>query len=67
MPFDMISIHRADGEQRLSIAEFLAISLDERVKLIMEKRLQFFAGDSPVDRSAGLRGLMTVARQRPAT
>lgn len=62
----MISIHRAEGEQRLSVAEFLAISLDERVKLIMEKRLQFFAGDAPIDRSAGLRGLMTVARQQPS-
>jgi hypothetical protein len=67
LPFDMISIARAEGAQSVSLAEFLAMPLDERVRLIMEKRLQFFAGDAPVDRGIGLRGLMSAARQRPLT
>jgi hypothetical protein len=65
LPFDMIAIRRAEGEQRVSLAEFLAIVLDERVKLIMEKRVEFFSGEAPIDRGAGLRALMSVARQRP--
>jgi hypothetical protein len=60
----MIAIDRADGPQRLSITEFLAIELAERVQLIMEKRLQFFAGDTQIDRGVGLRGLMSMARER---
>jgi len=65
LPFDMIAIDRAEGPERLSITEFLAIALNERVQLIMEKKLQFFAGDTQIDRGLGLRGLMSMARQRP--
>ena len=62
--FDTISIPSPNGQRRVSVAEFLSIPLTERVRLIMEKRLEFFDGDAPVERSSGLRGLLAVARQR---
>jgi hypothetical protein len=62
MPFDTISL--GIGRQ-LSVAEFLALPLDERVRSILNREIQFFRGDEPVDRALALKSLMAAFRKGP--
>lgn len=65
LPFDSILVDDVPPPRAVTVAEFLAIPLAVRVRLIMEKRLRFFRGEASVELGVGLRSLMNAAR-RPA-
>jgi len=47
--FDAILLRMVgDNYNRMSVEEFLALHIDERISLIMGKRLRFFAGEKEV-------------------
>jgi hypothetical protein len=55
------SVQLADGRQ-LSPAQFLALPFGERVRLILERAVEFSLDGKAVDRGIALKGLM-VAHQ----
>jgi hypothetical protein len=57
LPFDRLVIVVDGVDHPTSIANFLALPLPERVSLILQRRLKFFKGNTPVDRSIGLKSL----------
>jgi hypothetical protein len=59
LPFDRLMIIRDGVEHSSSIREFLALPLPERISLILQGRLKFFRGETPVDRSVALKSLIT--------
>jgi hypothetical protein len=60
LPFDRIVL--GDKKHQLSIQQFLALPLDQRIALILERKLAFFRGDAPVNQAAALKSLMALAR-----
>jgi hypothetical protein len=56
--FDRVLLAREDGGRTMCTAEeFLAMPLDERIRHILRRDLQFYLGEVPVDRGAALRSL----------
>ena len=61
MPFDTISL--GGNRQRLSLPEFLALPLDERVRSILARDIEFFRQGQMVDRASALKSLMAAVRK----
>lgn len=57
LPFDRVTIHQSDGAREMSARDFLALPLHERIRLILQRNLEFFAGNDTVERGAALKGL----------
>jgi hypothetical protein len=61
LPFDRVALE--DGSSRiLSVSEFLELPLDERVRLVLSRKLRFLNGAEEVDLKVGLKRLMTLTR-----
>jgi hypothetical protein len=57
LPFDRVILKSERGEQRLTISEFEAIPLTQRVRAILEKRIEFYLDQARVEQSQALRAL----------
>lgn len=44
--------------EELTAAEFLALPLHRRVRYVLQRKVEFFRGGTPVERSEALKGLM---------
>jgi hypothetical protein len=56
LPFDIV-VTEDDGH-RHTTDQFFGLPLARRIRLILDRRLQFFRGIEPVDIHVGLRALM---------
>lgn len=59
--FDRVVIATADGAVSLSVAQFAALPLTERLRAVFEKRLHFFRGAEPVDSGLALKSLREIS------
>jgi hypothetical protein len=57
MVFDRVVRKTAHGDESMPAADFLALPLTERVRLILEQSVAFYMGDKPVKASKALAGL----------
>jgi hypothetical protein len=57
LPFDHVVVQTSDGSKRLTVSEFLAIALTERVRALLEKRVAFYQDQTRLDASEALRAL----------
>jgi hypothetical protein len=46
-PFDHVTIHEEGDDRTLTLSEFLASPLPQRIQLILERRVEFFLGSEP--------------------
>jgi hypothetical protein len=56
-PFDLVVITREGIHTELSLAQFAALPLHERVGLILERAVEFYDRGRPVDRQDALKFL----------
>ncbi len=56
LPFDTILV--GDEKRPLSVEQFLRLPLNERIALILDRKLSFREGEQPVDRALALKKLM---------
>lgn len=59
--FDSVEIDRDEGSARCTAEEFLRLPLNERAKLVMARRVRFFAGPDAVDRQVALKSMREVS------
>jgi hypothetical protein len=64
LAFDRVLLTTDKGSVVLSVEEFAALSLSERLRAIFEKRLGFYRGPDLVDTTLALRSLRDVALSR---
>ena len=64
LAFDRVLLTTDNGSVVLSVEEFAALSLSERLRAIFEKRLGFYRGADLVDTTLALRSLRDVALPR---
>ena len=57
LPFDRVRINEEGIERTLTLHEFLAFPLPYRIRLILERRVEFFLGSAPVERRTALQAL----------
>jgi hypothetical protein len=57
LPFNGVVVQTKDGTKRLTVAEFEALPLTERVRALLEKRVAFYRDQTPLDANAALRAL----------
>ncbi len=57
LPFDRVRVQEDPTPRDLTIDEFLAIPLHRRVTWMLERRLSFFRGPTPVDPREALSAL----------
>jgi hypothetical protein len=58
LPFNRILLRSSSGNSVvLTVHQFNGMPLTERVRAVMEKRVQFFADDTPVAQDVALRAL----------
>lgn len=50
-------VNEGGGAHALSVPDFLALPIHERVRLVLERRVDFFRGEVWVERSAALKSL----------
>lgn len=62
LPFDAVVIRRGEARDHYSTYDFLRLPLTERIQVILERRVEFFSGGQPVDRSVALQSLMGAPR-----
>jgi hypothetical protein len=61
LPFDRIVILSDSGKPReMSVDEFLALPLDQKIKSVLSRRIEFYDGHAAVDRKLGLASLRTL-------
>jgi hypothetical protein len=60
LPFDYV-VTQDDG-RRLTVAEFFSLPLARRIRLILDRRLEFFRGPEKIDIHVGLQALMGARR-----
>lgn len=56
-PFDLVVITRNGGRKELSLGEFAALPLHERVGLVLERAVDFYDRGRPVERQDALKFL----------
>jgi len=65
LPFDRVVVVGRPGRgQSWTVEEFLSLPLDERIRIILAREVEFFRGPTPVDRREALAALRR--RQRSA-
>jgi hypothetical protein len=57
LPFNRVVVQTSEGTRRLTVSEFEAISLIERVRALLEKRVEFFRDHERVAQQDALRAL----------
>jgi len=55
--FDRVIVSDDGSDRELSVSEFLAIALPERIRLILGRNVVFYLGRAPVELAAALRSL----------
>lgn len=61
--FDAVFVKRDSGLSELSPAEFLALPLTERVRSLLEHKVEFRRAGAPVPATEVLRSLMAAGRR----
>ena len=64
LAFDRVLLKTDEGSVLLSVDQFAALSLSERLRAIFEKRLGFYRGTDLVDTTLALRSLRDVAQSK---
>lgn len=54
LPFDRVVLQLDDGQQELSVDEFLALPVHKRVGYLLSRSLSFYLGKTEVDRREAL-------------
>jgi hypothetical protein len=57
LPFNQVIVNTEDGPRQLTVAQFTAIPLAERVRAMLEKRVEFLLDGQPVDTREALNAL----------
>jgi hypothetical protein len=53
-PFDRVVLVEAGRRRDVSMSEFLAMPLDERIRAILKRAIEFYDGAQAVDRQSAL-------------
>ena len=64
MPFDMIAL--GAERRRVSVLEFLAMPLDERVGFILNRQIEFLRDGKTINRGVALRSLLDAMKKIPS-
>jgi hypothetical protein len=56
LPFNRVVV--GETKRELSVDQFLALPLNERVRYVLSQHIAFYDGVAPVERSIALRSLM---------
>jgi hypothetical protein len=62
--FDAVFVRREAGLAEMSVAEFLGMPLTERVRSLIEHKVEFRRNGAPVPAMEALKGLMHQAASR---
>jgi hypothetical protein len=63
-----VAVQTAGGRSDLSVGEFLALPLDQRVRMVLEKQLEFFdEAGCPLPIGDGLKLLRAVRDMEPVS
>ena len=62
LPFDSVLIDKGAEKQRLSAQEFLRLPLNDRIQVILERRIEFQKSGLLISRSVALQSLMVTNR-----
>jgi hypothetical protein len=57
LPFNRVIVRTAKGDQHLTVSEFERVPLTERVRALLEKRVEFFRDQQRVEQNDALRAL----------
>jgi hypothetical protein len=58
LPFDSVLIDPGTEQRLLSAYEFMRLPLPDRIRYILERRIEFRKGTLTIERSVGLQSLM---------
>ena len=61
LAFDRVVITTVDGAVTLSVTQFAALPLTDRLRAVFEKRLRFYRGAEAVDTTLALKSLREVS------
>lgn len=59
LPFNRVKVRygASDSASSLTVAEFSAMPLTDRVRAVLEKRVQFFQDETPIEAGEALKAL----------
>lgn len=57
VPFDRVIVSSAGRSHELTLAEFMALPLPQRIRHILARDVSFYEGDRPIERGEALRRL----------
>jgi len=57
LPFDRVELTSGAGERVLSVQQFCDLPLAERLRAVLERRVNFFRGSEPVEQREALKAL----------
>ncbi len=57
LPFNRVLVRSVQGDQHLTVSQFANMSLTERVRAVLEKRVEFFRDQQPVAALDALKAL----------
>jgi hypothetical protein len=60
LPFDAVMLDLGAEKRLLSAYEFMRLPLPDRIRYILERRIEFRKGTLTIERSVGLQSLMGV-------
>lgn len=60
LPFDRVRINEEGNHATLTLGEFLAFPLPHRIRLLLERRVDFFLGSEPIERRTALQALRAI-------
>jgi hypothetical protein len=63
LPFDSVLIDQGAEKQRLSSQDFMRLPLNDRIQVILERRIEFQKGGLLISRSVALQSLMATSRK----
>jgi hypothetical protein len=67
LPFDCILVEDGAAPRRLDVEQFVALSLTERVRLLLEGKVRFLKSEQPVNNKRCLQALMQRSSARMVT
>lgn len=57
LPFDRVVLKTGGGTRHLTVSDFLTVPLVERVRALLEKRVEFYQHETRLDTNEALRAL----------
>ena len=60
VPFDRVVLSEAGVQRTLSVKEFLALPLSQRIRVVLERKVAFYQDGAEIDRHVALDSLRTV-------